>query len=156
MSRECIDRSGCSARTARTGGVNQTTGDRGGGVQVLRMPEELDLAIADGVVEQGYAAIARHTRLLLLDVTGTSFCDACGLSVFTWIANRAEATGCRYGLIAPQPPVVRVLRISGLDARLPVFATVGDAMAHLGPGIPQPFAAPGRGFASEDGLRSVC
>jgi anti-anti-sigma factor len=136
MSRECIDRSGCSARTARTRGGNQTTGDRGGGVQVLRMPEELDLATADGVVEQGYAAIARHTRLLLLDLTGTSFCDARGLSVFTRIANRSEATGCCYGLIAPQPLVARVLRISGLDARIPVFATIGDALAHLGPGIP--------------------
>ena len=114
---------------AMTRGGKQTTGIAVAGVQVLRMPEELDLATADGAVEQGYAAIAPRTRLLLLDLTGTSFCDARGLSIFTRIANRAEATGCRYGLIAPQPPVARVLRISGLDARLPVFATIGDALA---------------------------
>jgi hypothetical protein len=42
-------------------------------------------------------------------------------------------TGCRYGLIAPQPPVARVLRITRLDQRLPVFATIGDALAHLAP-----------------------
>lgn len=29
-------------------------------IRVLRVPEELDLASADGLAEQAYAAIARH------------------------------------------------------------------------------------------------
>jgi anti-anti-sigma factor len=70
-------------------------------------------------------------RLLLLDLTGLSFCDAHGLSAFAKIANHADKTGCRYGLIAPQPLVAKVLRITGLDQRMPVFATIDDALAHL-------------------------
>ena len=36
----------------------------------------LDLATAGSLTARGCAAIARHARLLLLDLTGLSFCDA--------------------------------------------------------------------------------
>ena len=55
---------------------NQTTADRSAGTEVLTMPAELDLAIGNSVVKQGYAAIARSARLLLLDLTGLPLCDA--------------------------------------------------------------------------------
>ena len=94
------------------------------------MPAELDLLTCEGVFADGCAAIARSARLLLLDLTGLSFCDARGLSAFVRIANHADAAGCGYfGLIAPRPPVAKVLRISGLDSRMPVFATIDDALA---------------------------
>jgi len=47
------------------------------------------------------------------------------------IANHADAAGCRYALIAPPRPVAKLLRITGLNARMPVFATIDDALAHL-------------------------
>lgn len=109
---------------------NQATAGHGTGVEILGMPPELDLVTADGLAEQG-EAIAGHARLLLLDLTSLSFCDARGLGALVRIANHADATGCRYALIAPPPPVARLLRITGLNARMPVFATVDDALAHL-------------------------
>ena len=112
-----------------TPGENQTTADSRAGIEIVSMPAELDLTTSEGVVEQGYAAIARPARLVLLDLTGLSFCDARGLSAFVRIANRADAAGCGFGLIAPQRPVAKILRISGLDSRLPVFATIDDARA---------------------------
>ncbi|GEM_PF-1107779 len=81
---------------------DQTTADRGAGIEILSMPGELDLTTSEGVVTQGYAAIARAARLLLLDLTGLSFCDARGLSAFVRIANQADAAGCGFGLIAPR------------------------------------------------------
>ncbi len=57
-------------------GENQTTADRGAGIEILSVVGELDLTTSEGVVQQGYAAIARAARLLLLDLTGLSFCDA--------------------------------------------------------------------------------
>jgi anti-sigma B factor antagonist len=93
------------------------------------MPAELDVATGNGLVRQGHAAIDRSARLLLLDLAGLSFCDACGLSAFVQIANHADAAGCRFGLIAPRPPVAKILLISGLDSRMPVFATIDDARA---------------------------
>ena len=100
-------------------------------IQVLPVNGELDLATAGSLAARGCAAIAGHTRLLLLDLTRLSFCDACGVSSLVRIANHADKTGCRYGLIAPQPPVAKLLRITRLDQRMPVFATVGDALARL-------------------------
>ena len=83
------------------------------------------------MVGQGYAAIARSARLLLLDLTGLSFCDARGLGAFVRIANFADAAGCRFGLIAPRPLVATILQVSGLNSRMPVFATIDDARALL-------------------------
>jgi anti-sigma B factor antagonist len=110
-------------------GENLTTADSGG-IEVVRMPAELDLATSEGAAAQGCAAIARLARLVLLDLAGTSFCDARGLSAFVRIANHADAAGCGFGLIAPRPLVAKILRISGLDSRLPVFAST-DAQALL-------------------------
>ena len=105
--------------------------DRGDGIQILHLAGELDLATADDTAARGHDAITGHTWLLLLDLTRLSFCDARGLSALVRIANHADKTGCRYGLIAPQPQVAKVLRICRLEQRMPVFATIDDARAHL-------------------------
>jgi anti-anti-sigma factor len=111
--------------------ANRTTAGPGHRSEILIVRGELDLATADTLYRRGQAAIGRHTQLLLLDLTGLSFCDAAGLTAFVRIANRADAAGCRYGLIAPQPSVARTLRITGLHQRLRVFATIGQARQHL-------------------------
>jgi anti-anti-sigma factor len=103
----------------------------GEGIQILDVSGELDLATADSLAARGRAALARRARVLLLDLTGLSFCDAHGLSAFIKIANHADKTGCRYGLIAPQPPLAKLLHITGLDQRLAVFTTIEHALAHL-------------------------
>ena len=91
-----------------TQGVYQTTAaSRGDGIQVLHTSGVLDLATADGLTARGCAAAA-HAWLLLLDLSGLSFCDARGLSAFVQIANHADRTGCCYRLIAPQPRVAKV------------------------------------------------
>jgi hypothetical protein len=63
--------------------------------------------------------------------TGLSFCDARGLGAFVQIANRADAAGCRLASIAPRPQVAKVLRVGGLNSRIPVFATTAGALAQL-------------------------
>ena len=104
--------------------------DSGRQIQLVRLRGELDLATADAVATQGYAAADGQAWVLLLDLAGVSFCDARGLSALVRIANRADTTGCRCGLIAP-PQLVKVLQITGLDQRPPAFVTVDDALTHL-------------------------
>jgi anti-sigma B factor antagonist len=105
-----------------------------GHTQILTVDGDLDLATAAGLYQRGQAAIGSRARILLLDLTGLSFCDARGLSAFVRIANDAEAAGCRLGLIAPQPLVTKMLRISGLHKRLQVFATSDEARLRLAAG----------------------
>jgi anti-sigma B factor antagonist len=114
-----------------TPGENQATAESGGGIEIVPMPAELDLTTSEDVAARGCAAVARLARLVLLDLAGVSFCDARGLSAFVKIANQAGAAGCCFGLIAPQPQVAKILRISGLDSRMPVFASTDDALALL-------------------------
>ena len=52
-----------------------------------------DLTTSEGVVEQVMRAIARLARLVLLDLTGLSFCDARGLSAFVRIVDHADVAG---------------------------------------------------------------
>jgi len=47
---------------------NQTAADSGAGTEIVPMPAELDLATSEGVPARGCAAIARLTRLVLLDL----------------------------------------------------------------------------------------
>ena len=108
---------------------NQTTADSGAGIEIVPMPAELDLTTSAEVAAAGGVAIARLARLVLLDLAALSFCDARGLGAFVRIANQADAAGCGFGLIAPRPQVAKILRISGLDSRIPVFATIDDALA---------------------------
>jgi anti-anti-sigma factor len=111
-----------------TEGATHTAAGSVAAIAFLRAPEELDMATADALAEQG-CAIAVHARLLLLDLTSLSFCDARGLSAFVRIANQADKAGCRLALIAPRPQVAKVLRVCRLDQRLPVFATTDHALA---------------------------
>lgn len=105
----------------------------GGQVQLINADGELDLATADALAERGCAAIGPGVEVLLIDLACVSFCDPRGLSALVRIANRADRAGCRYGLIAARPQVVKLLRLTRLDQRLLVFATVGDALTQLTP-----------------------
>ena len=42
-------------------GENQTTADSGAGIEIVRMPAELDLTTSEGVAEQGCAAVVRFS-----------------------------------------------------------------------------------------------
>ncbi len=100
-----------------------------GQIHILTVHGDLDLATADSLYLRARAAISRRPRLLLLDLTAVPFCDARGLGALVRIANDADAAGCRYGLVAPQPNVAKILRITGLDNRLPIFASIERACA---------------------------
>jgi anti-sigma B factor antagonist len=112
-------------------GADEPTTDADDRTQIVTVEGDLDLATADSLYQRGRAAIGRHARLLLLDLTGVSFCDSSGLSAFVRIANEADAAGCRYGLVAPAPIVVKVLRLTGLDQRLPIFPTLEEARSRF-------------------------
>jgi anti-anti-sigma factor len=104
---------------------------RGKKAEILGVPDELGLINADNLAARGCAAISRCAQLLLLDLSGLSFCDARGLGALVKIANYAEAAGCRYGLVAPQSQMTKLLRITGLDQRMPVFTTLNQALTGL-------------------------
>ena len=69
------------------------------------------------------------TRLLVLDLRRVTFLDACGLDLLLRTQREAlHADGC-LRLVAPSRQVRRLLTLTGLDAQLPTFATLDEAVA---------------------------
>jgi ABC-type transporter Mla MlaB component len=100
----------------------------------LSTPAELDVATDNDLVQQGYAAIDRSARVLLLDLAGLSFCDARGLSAFVQIANHADTAGCRFALFAPLSNRIHAGNSSSTQAVRPTLTSKTTATAN--PSIP--------------------
>jgi anti-sigma B factor antagonist len=90
---------------------------------------ELDAASADQAY--GYVRDAIDTRggQVLLDVAGLSFCDARGLGALARMSRHAGQAGSSVHLVAPPPRLRKIIRITGLEDKLPVHR--GDQDGHV-------------------------
>ncbi len=67
---------------------------------------------------------------LVCDLTGVGFFGACGLTALVETAALTATAGVALRLIADHPPVLRPLRITGLDRVLCVDAYLATAITH--------------------------
>ena len=58
-----------------------------------------------------------------LNLADLTFCDAAGLGVLARVAGYARRTGRSLRLASPRPGLVRIMRITGMDAAYPEIAT---------------------------------
>jgi anti-anti-sigma factor len=86
---------------------------------------ELDLATADRTVRFVVDIIDHHEGTISADLSGLTFCDACGLGALIRIAAHAERTGRALELAKPSRAVARIMRITGVDERLLLPALAG-------------------------------
>ena len=82
---------------------------------------ELDTASADQAYEYVRDAIDVHNGEVLLDVAGLSFCDARGLGALARMSRHAGQAGSSLHLVAPRPLLMKIIRITGLEDKLPVY-----------------------------------
>jgi len=94
---------------------------------------ELDIATVPELRERLLGLLGPGVRLLIIDLSGVSFCDVAGLAVLIGTQRRATARDIVVRLAAPRPQVLKLLRITGLDHRLTICATLADAL----PTVPQ-------------------
>jgi anti-sigma B factor antagonist len=90
---------------------------------------ELDTASADQAYEYVRDAIDAHGGPVLLDVAGLSFCDACGLGALVRMSRHAGQAGSSLHLVAPPPRLMKIIRITGLEDKLPVHRA--DQAGHV-------------------------
>lgn len=91
------------------------------GKTTLTFVGELDAASADLAYEYVRDAIDIHGGNVMLDMAGLSFCDAGGLGALARMSSHAEQQGCSLHLVAPRPLLVKIIRITGLGGKLPVY-----------------------------------
>ena len=103
------------------------------GVPVVAAPEEIDMANAAELGAALLEAAANGPGTLVADLTRTRFCDSHGLHTLLAAHRHAQAQGGELRLVVPDPAVLRVLAIIGIDHLIPNFTNLADALAHTSP-----------------------
>ena len=99
---------------------------------VVTFPAEIDMATADAIGEQVAAAIAPGVPAVIADMTATTFCDSAGINMLIRARKQATAHGAELRLLLPCANVLRVLQIQGVDAVLPIYNSLEEALAGAG------------------------
>lgn len=102
-----------------------------GRTAVVRLPAEIDLTLADGVREALLSVLNSGALGLVVDMTGTTFCDSAGITALVRAARRASATGATMRLAATAAAVLRVFTLVGIDRLIGIYPTVEEARASL-------------------------
>ena len=100
------------------------------GCTTVKISGELDISTAPELRERLLAILNRHVpSRLILDLSGLEFMDSSGVAVLVNTERRARLLGRTVALVAPRPPVRRILRVCGVDQYLPIFDDVSAASA---------------------------
>jgi anti-sigma B factor antagonist len=99
------------------------------GVVVIHIDGILDATTREQFSDYLDAAAEDHGPDLILDLGGVTFMDsrALGLIVHHW--QRSTTSGGRFALIQVKYPNSKVMWVTGLSQRLPIFDTLDDALA---------------------------
>lgn len=89
------------------------------GRQVVSMSGELDIATAQQAYTYISDVIDQGTAPVSVDLGGITFCDASGLGALARAAKHARQSGRQLRLTSARPPLLKIMRITGLDSAFP-------------------------------------
>ena len=103
------------------------------GFTIARLAGEIDIATTPALRERLLSVLGPDVRLLIIDLSGVSFCDVSGLAVLIGAQRRARGLGITVRLAAPRPQMARLLCVTGLESHFTICATLDDVLpAHRG------------------------
>jgi anti-sigma B factor antagonist len=96
---------------------------------VISVEGELDLASAPSL-KWTLVDLLRAGRIqLVIDLSQVTFMDSTALGVLIGF-DRSLTAGQRLAIASPQPNVVRIFEVTGLDGKFFLFPTVEEALDH--------------------------
>jgi anti-sigma B factor antagonist len=99
------------------------------GVPVVEASEEIDICNAEQLRIVLLDACSRGHATVVLDMTGTRFCDSSGFNVLVAAHKRALAEGGGLRLVIPADSrVLRIFTVIGLDRFIPRFGSLEQAL----------------------------
>jgi anti-anti-sigma factor len=99
------------------------------GVAVVSAPAEIDIVNAEQLRTVLRDAARRGHATVVVDMTGTRFCDSEGFSVLVAAHKWALAEGGGLRLVIPAgSPVLRIFRVIGLGRFIPRFGSLDQAL----------------------------
>jgi anti-anti-sigma factor len=119
------------------------------GVAVVATPVEIDITNAAGLRAALSEATARGRGTLVVDMSGTQFCDSSGIHILVRAHNRALAAGGELLLVLTAATVLRIFAITGIDRIIPSFPSLDEALARV------PAARPADTSAAQAGLSAI-
>jgi anti-sigma B factor antagonist len=103
------------------------------GVEAIRVEGELDLATVGEFEARVTRALDGRRRRIIIDLSGCRFIDSSVLAALIQLrAKSGSSDQPRFAVVAGAQPL-RVLRMTGLDQRIPVFETAQDALNRIAP-----------------------
>jgi anti-anti-sigma factor len=109
-----------------------------GGLPVVVTPGEIDASNAAEFRQSLLSCANGSNPTLVVDMSGTEFCDSTGLHQLVRARARATAAGGEVRLVIQTAAVLRLFAIMGVDRMFPVFATLAEAVAGAPEPAPQP------------------
>ncbi|WP_165958820.1 STAS domain-containing protein [Actinomadura sp. KC345] len=101
--------------------------ERFGEHTVIAISGDLDIASTPALRERLNAALRDTGPLVVIDLSGVTFCDASGLALLVGARRRTLPKGVTVVLAGPRPQVNRLLRVTGLSRVFTVRPTVSAA-----------------------------
>jgi anti-sigma B factor antagonist len=98
------------------------------GMPVIRADVEVDATNAHDLRAAILAAISTGTERLIVDMSGTEFCDSTGLNVLVRAHKRLEDGGGELLLVAAEPTLLRIFKVTGMDTLFHIYASLDEAL----------------------------
>lgn len=96
---------------------------------VLHLFGEIDRSTQSGLAAALAHVLAAWPRHVVVGLADVDFLGSHGVSALYAVHRDALERGASLALSAPRPIVARVLRITGVDAIMPVYPTMEQALA---------------------------
>ena len=109
-----------------------------GGVPVVDAPQEIDVANAESFRKTLLRAASGGQEAVVVNMTGTQFCDSSGVTALIGARRRAVAEGGQLLVIAASAAVLRIFAITGIDRSIPSFADLDEALEQAQGVLPRP------------------
>jgi anti-sigma B factor antagonist len=98
------------------------------GQAVVTTPDEIDLSNAGLLREALASATASGQLVIVVDMSGTEFCDSTGLNVLVRALGQAEQAGAELRLVMGGTGLRRVLTVTGVASLFRIYETLGQAL----------------------------
>jgi anti-anti-sigma factor len=82
---------------------------------IARLEGDLDVATTPVLRERLLGVLGPGVRLLIIDLSGVSFCDVSALAALIGTQRRARGLGITVRLAGPPPQMAKLLCATGLD-----------------------------------------
>ena len=96
---------------------------------VVTLPAEVDILNSHRIGHELMAAFAPGVTAVIADMTSTTFCGPAGVSALEMAYRYAAANNAELALAVRHPSVLRIMLMLGLDAMLPVYPSLDEALS---------------------------